>query len=33
MVVWRPADGTWYARTSSSGFDTPLVRRWGLAVG
>jgi hypothetical protein len=28
--VWRPSDGVWYVRTSSTGFNGFLVRQWGL---
>lgn len=31
MAVWRPSDGTWYARLSSGNWDTTLARQWGLA--
>ena len=27
MGLWRPSDGTWYVRTSTTGFDGFLVRQ------
>jgi hypothetical protein len=29
MVVWRPSDGVWYVRTSTSGFNSAFSRQWG----
>ena len=30
MVVWRPSDGTWYARLSGGDWNTTISRQWGL---
>ena len=30
MVVWRPANGTWYFRNSSTGFSLVEAIQWGL---
>jgi hypothetical protein len=32
LAVWRPSDGSWYLRTSSTGYDLGswLIYQWGL---
>ncbi len=30
MVVWRPSNGTWYARLSSGNWNTTISERWGV---
>ncbi len=33
MGVYRPSNGTWYIKFSSSGYTTSLTKPWGIPTG